>query len=257
MAATILGQAGYLVNVAADAQGAIASAVKAPPRVILSAVTLPALDGRPWWERLRSIVDGRVIPFVFLTAPGVVAADIRGFLRRDRRLPGQAVPRRGARARGAGRAAARAPSGGRGAPSRARRAAAPADGDAGLDARVAVAPAAAGAAGRAQRDRPRQPARDAGDGAQVGDLDHRDRHGDRALLPAQGAHHARRARRRAADVGRDGRLRRARLERGAVRVPDRRRRRRRRDPDVDDVPAHRGRAPRRRAQGAGERRTRV
>ena len=80
MAATILGQAGYLVNVAADAQGAIASAVKAPPRVILSAVTLPALDSRPWWERLRSIVDGRVIPFVFLTAPGVVPSDIRGFL---------------------------------------------------------------------------------------------------------------------------------------------------------------------------------
>jgi CheY-like chemotaxis protein len=80
MAATILGQGGYLVNVAADAQGAIASAVKAPPRVILSAVTLPALDGRPWWERLRSIVDGRVIPFVFLTAPGMVPADIRGFL---------------------------------------------------------------------------------------------------------------------------------------------------------------------------------
>jgi CheY-like chemotaxis protein len=80
MAATILGQGGYLVNVAADAQGAIASAVKAPPRVILSAVTLPALDGRPWWERLRAIVDGRVIPFVFLTAPGVVPTDIRGFL---------------------------------------------------------------------------------------------------------------------------------------------------------------------------------
>ncbi len=79
MAATILGQAGYLVNVAADAQGAIASAVKAPPRVILSTVTLPALDGKPWWERLRSIVDGRVIPFVFLTAPQIVAADIRGF----------------------------------------------------------------------------------------------------------------------------------------------------------------------------------
>jgi CheY-like chemotaxis protein len=79
MAATILGQAGYLVNVAADAQGAIASAVKAPPRVILSTVTLPALDGKPWWERLRSIVDGRVIPFVFLTAPKIVASDIRGF----------------------------------------------------------------------------------------------------------------------------------------------------------------------------------
>ncbi len=80
MAATILGQAGYLVNVAADAHGAIASAVKAPPRVILSAVTLPALDNRPWWERLRSIVDGRVIPFVFLTSHGIVPGDIRGFV---------------------------------------------------------------------------------------------------------------------------------------------------------------------------------
>jgi CheY-like chemotaxis protein len=79
MAATILGQAGYLVNVAGDAQGAIASAVKAPPRVILSAVTLPALDGKPWWERLRSLVDGRVIPFVFLTGAPGAASDIRGF----------------------------------------------------------------------------------------------------------------------------------------------------------------------------------
>ena len=79
MAATILGQAGYLVNVAADAQGGIASAVKAPPRVILTAVTLPAVDGKPWWERLRSIIDGRVIPFVFLTGAPAVATDIRGF----------------------------------------------------------------------------------------------------------------------------------------------------------------------------------
>ena len=57
----------------------------------------------------------------------------------------------------------------------------------------------------------------------------------------------------AAGVGRDRGLRRARLERRPVRVPDRRRRWRRRDPDLDHVPAHRGGAPRRRAQGEGRR----
>ena len=80
MAATILGQAGYLVNVAGDAQGALASAVKAAPRAILSTVTLPAVDGRPWWERLRGIIDARVIPFVFLIGPTGTAADVRGFI---------------------------------------------------------------------------------------------------------------------------------------------------------------------------------
>jgi two-component system OmpR family response regulator len=80
MAATILGQAGYLVNVAGDVQGALASAVKAAPRAILSTVTLPAVDGRPWWERLRGIIDARVIPFVFLIGPSGTAADVRGFI---------------------------------------------------------------------------------------------------------------------------------------------------------------------------------
>jgi CheY-like chemotaxis protein len=80
MAATILGQAGYLVNVAGDAQGALASAVKAAPRAILSTVMLPAVDGRPWWERLRGIIDARVIPFVFLIGPSGTAADVRGFI---------------------------------------------------------------------------------------------------------------------------------------------------------------------------------
>jgi two-component system OmpR family response regulator len=79
MAATILGQAGYLVNVAGDAQGALASALKAPPRAILSTVTLPAVDGQPWWERLRSLSDGPPTPVIFLLGPSVVAADIRGF----------------------------------------------------------------------------------------------------------------------------------------------------------------------------------
>jgi two-component system, OmpR family, response regulator len=80
MAATILGQAGYLVNIAGDAQGALASAVKAAPRAILSTVSLPAVDGRPWWERLRAIIDARVIPFVFLIGPTGTASDVRGFI---------------------------------------------------------------------------------------------------------------------------------------------------------------------------------
>jgi CheY-like chemotaxis protein len=79
MAATILGQAGYLVNVAGDAQGALASALKAPPNVILSTVMLPAVDGKPWWERLRSLSDGHLTPVIFLTGPASVGGEIRGF----------------------------------------------------------------------------------------------------------------------------------------------------------------------------------
>jgi CheY-like chemotaxis protein len=79
MASTILGQAGYLVNVAADAQGALASALKAPPNIILTTVTLPAVDGHPWWERLRSLTDGHLTPVIFLTGPGSVGGEIRGF----------------------------------------------------------------------------------------------------------------------------------------------------------------------------------
>jgi CheY-like chemotaxis protein len=79
MAATILGQAGHLVNVAGDAQGALASAIKAPPDAILSTVTLPAVDGKSWWERLRSIPETGMPPVIFLTGQAVSPADIRGF----------------------------------------------------------------------------------------------------------------------------------------------------------------------------------
>ena len=79
MAATILGQAGYLVNVAGDAQGALASALKAPPNIILSTVSLPAVDGKPWWERLRSLSDGHLTPVIFLTAPTTAGGEILGF----------------------------------------------------------------------------------------------------------------------------------------------------------------------------------
>jgi CheY-like chemotaxis protein len=80
MASTILGQAGYLVNVAGDAQGALASAMKAPPNVILSTVNLPAVDGQPWWQRLRSLSEGGpATPVIFLTGPAGVGGEIRGF----------------------------------------------------------------------------------------------------------------------------------------------------------------------------------
>jgi CheY-like chemotaxis protein len=80
MAATILGQLGHLVNVAGDAQGALASALKAPPDAVVSTITLPTVDGKPWWERLRSVTQVAAPPMIFLTGAGSHAADVRGFI---------------------------------------------------------------------------------------------------------------------------------------------------------------------------------
>ena len=79
MAATILGQLGHLVNIAGDAQGALASAMRVPPDTIISTVALPAVDGQSWWERLRATPEMRATPVIFLTAPMATPADIRGF----------------------------------------------------------------------------------------------------------------------------------------------------------------------------------
>jgi len=81
VASTILGQQGHVVGVAGDAQGALASALKAPPDVIISTVALPAVDGKPWWERLRSSPEMGNTPFIFLTVAPSSPAEIRGFAR--------------------------------------------------------------------------------------------------------------------------------------------------------------------------------
>jgi DNA-binding response OmpR family regulator len=65
--ATVLGQRGHLVSLAGDAQGALASALKVPPDVVITSVTLPAVEGWSWWERLRARPEFTATPLLFLS----------------------------------------------------------------------------------------------------------------------------------------------------------------------------------------------
>jgi DNA-binding response OmpR family regulator len=82
--ATVLGRRGHLVSLAGDAQGALASALRVPPDLVITTVTLPAVDGWPWWSRMRARPELAATPLLFLTphqGPGGERADsgpIRG-----------------------------------------------------------------------------------------------------------------------------------------------------------------------------------
>jgi DNA-binding response OmpR family regulator len=65
--ATVLGQRGHLVSLAGDGQGALAAALKVPPDIVITTVTLPAVDGWSWWERLRARPELAATPLLFLT----------------------------------------------------------------------------------------------------------------------------------------------------------------------------------------------
>src|SRR5688572_13179626 len=87
MVATVLGQRGYLVNLAGDAQGALACAVKVPPDLVVTTIALPAVDGWSWWERMHTLPDLAHTPLVFLMGAADDTSVIRGFdQNRDRRL---------------------------------------------------------------------------------------------------------------------------------------------------------------------------
>ncbi len=81
-----LGQRGYQVTLAGDAQGAFAVASKARPDLIFTAVSLPALDGWSWWERLRALPACADTPIVFLLSVLDSSNEIRGAGPRDQRL---------------------------------------------------------------------------------------------------------------------------------------------------------------------------
>ena len=53
--ASVLGQQGHQVSLAGDAPSAFALASRIRPDVIVTTVSLPALDGWSWWERLRAL----------------------------------------------------------------------------------------------------------------------------------------------------------------------------------------------------------
>jgi CheY-like chemotaxis protein len=84
--ASVLGQQGHQVSLAGDGQSAFALASRIRPEVIVSTVSLPALDGWPWWERLRALPACANIPIVFLLPTGEAPAEISGAMPADQRL---------------------------------------------------------------------------------------------------------------------------------------------------------------------------
>lgn len=84
--ASVLGQQGHQVSLAGDAPSAFALASRIRPDAIVTAVSLPALDGWSWWERLRALPACARTPIVFLLPPGDAPTDVSGADTMDQRL---------------------------------------------------------------------------------------------------------------------------------------------------------------------------
>jgi CheY-like chemotaxis protein len=84
--ATALGQRGYQVSLAGDARGAFAVASKVRPDLIFTSVSLPAIDGWSWWERLRALPASADTPIVFLLSDLDTSTEIPGAGPKDQRL---------------------------------------------------------------------------------------------------------------------------------------------------------------------------
>jgi CheY-like chemotaxis protein len=85
--ASVLGQQGHQVSLAGDAPSAFALASRIRPDVVVTTVSLPALDGWSWWERLRALPACARIPIVFLLPQGDAGGDdVAGAEPGDQRL---------------------------------------------------------------------------------------------------------------------------------------------------------------------------
>lgn len=84
--ASVLGQQGHQVSLAGDAPSAFALASRIRPDVVVTTVSLPALDGWSWWERLRALPACANIPIVFLLPGGDAASDVSGAEPTDEQL---------------------------------------------------------------------------------------------------------------------------------------------------------------------------
>jgi len=84
--ARALGQRGHQVSLAGDAQGAFVVGSKVKPDLIITAASLPAIEGWAWWERLRALPACADAPIIFLSADLDASAAIRGAGTRDQRL---------------------------------------------------------------------------------------------------------------------------------------------------------------------------
>jgi len=81
-----LGQRGHQVTLAGDGAGALALASKTRPDLIVTAVSLPAVDGWSWWERLRAVPASADTPIIFLLSQLDGSSAVRGAGPRDRTL---------------------------------------------------------------------------------------------------------------------------------------------------------------------------
>jgi CheY-like chemotaxis protein len=84
--ASALGQRGYQVSLAGDPQGGFAVASKVRPDLIFTSVSLPAIEGWSWWERLRTLPACADTPIVFLLSALESSQEVRGAGPKDQRL---------------------------------------------------------------------------------------------------------------------------------------------------------------------------
>ena len=84
--ASVLGQQGHQVSLAGDAPSAFALASRIRPDAIVTTVSLPALDGWSWWERLRALPACARTPMVFLLPSGDAGREVAGAEPGDQRL---------------------------------------------------------------------------------------------------------------------------------------------------------------------------
>ncbi len=81
-----LGQRGHQVTLAGDGAGALALASKTRPDSIITSVSLPAVDGWSWWERLRATPALAETPIIFLLSQLDGSTAVRGAGPRDQTL---------------------------------------------------------------------------------------------------------------------------------------------------------------------------
>ena len=84
--ARALGQRGHQVSLAGEATGAFVVASKIKPDLILTAISLPAIEGWAWWERLRTLPACADAPIIFLLSDVDESTTISGAGARDQRL---------------------------------------------------------------------------------------------------------------------------------------------------------------------------
>ena len=76
--ARALGQRGHQVSLAGEATGAFVVASKIKPDLILTAISLPAIEGWAWWERLRTLPACADAPIIFLLSDVDESTSISG-----------------------------------------------------------------------------------------------------------------------------------------------------------------------------------